>query len=195
MEADIVAIELRGIDVVRNLISSIPNRLFPLLKSQFQYVTFGLQREMQARVSGDKLMRRTGQLARSFIAKVGGSRLGNLFGLVETDSKYAKIHEFGGTIRPTNARFLTIPTEFNKTAAGVMRKNARQLMSEGKSFFQKSRNGNLMLFTQTARGQLKPMFMLKESVTIPARLGFRETAEKWLEKLKDGLQNLMRSGI
>jgi len=190
-----VAIELRGIDQVRNLISNIPNRLFPLLKSQFQYVTFGLQREMQARVSGDKLMRRTGQLARSFITKIGGSSIGNLFGLVETDSKYAKIHEYGGTIRPTNARFLTIPTEFNKTSAGVMRKNARQLMSEGKSFFKESRNGNLMLFTQTARNTIKPMFILKDSVTIPARLGFRETAEKWLEKLKDGLQNLMRSGI
>jgi len=183
-------VEIEGVEKLKEILKKLPERIFPGVKSEYRKAIGGLHREMQERISGGVLKRRTGELSRSFISGVSGSKLSDVFGMVATRSKYAPIHEYGGAITPKTAKHLTIPLPDNKTKAGVTRKSARQLISEGKSFFRKSKRGNLILFTNN-RGDLKPMFVLVDRVSIPARLGFSQTAQKWFESLLTSLIGLI----
>lgn len=77
---------------------------------------------------------------------------------------YAAIHEFGGTITPVKAKALTIPTSENRRADGTAKIPANQLEN---SFIAKG-----MIFAKFGKGknaQITPMFILKQSVDIPAR--------------------------
>jgi phage gpG-like protein len=62
------------------------------------------------RLSGNNgLNRRSGDLARSFKTKIRGHGLKDLEAHFITHSKYARIHEYGGTIKPIKGKYLTIP--------------------------------------------------------------------------------------
>lgn len=79
---------------------------------------------------------------------------------------YAEIHERGGWIVPKKARALTIPFPGVKGVAANYRAN---------SFIIKKQNGaNVgMIATVTGkRGKLKPLFLLRKSVRLPARYWF-----------------------
>lgn len=118
---------------------------------------------------GGGLATRTGGLKRSFQMKLTGRTLKSMRLSVVSDSPYAAIHEYGGTIRPKKGRYLTIPLDAAKTAAGVARGGARMFDN---TFVQKSRAGNLIIF-QKKGDRIIPLFVLKESVRIPKRLGLR----------------------
>lgn len=76
---------------------------------------------------------------------------------------YARIQEEGGTIRPKGHPFLTIPMPGVK---GV-------IANYPDGFFFKSKRGNLLYGTTTGKkGKLKPLFLLKPQVTLPARRWF-----------------------
>lgn len=78
---------------------------------------------------------------------------------------YAAIHEYGGTIVPKTAGALTIPTSENRRPDGLPRVPTNRLSS--RAF---ARNGILFDVDGTGNSQrLTPMFILKDSVTIPAR--------------------------
>lgn len=90
------------------------------------------------------------------------------------------VHEFGATIRPVRAQFLAIPLGPARTAAGVSRGGPRAFQP---LVTIKSRSGNLLLVKK--RGEdFTPMFVLKRSVRVPARLGFRKTWQEELYKIK-----------
>lgn len=77
---------------------------------------------------------------------------------------YARIHEEGGVITPVKAKALTIPTEENRRRDGLPKVPANQLTD---SFVAKG-----MIFQKLGIGKnakITPMFILKQSVTIPAR--------------------------
>ncbi len=76
---------------------------------------------------------------------------------------YAAIHEFGGTIVPTNKQWLTIPSEDNRRPDGLPKMSTKDLMATGKSFIAKN-----TIFLKEGSG-IKAMFFLKKSVTIPKR--------------------------
>jgi phage gpG-like protein len=82
--------------------------------------------------------------------------------------KYARIHEFGGTITPKKAQYLAIPMAAAKTGTGVSRyESPRQVPG---LFVFKSKAGNLLLARREGKkGKLKLFFVLKKSVKIPAR--------------------------
>ncbi len=69
---------------------------------------------------------RTGRLRNSIAAIVEDDKV--LFG---AGVVYARIQELGGKIRPVRARRLWIPTQFNKTPAGVIRYKPRDIFNEG----------------------------------------------------------------
>ncbi len=80
---------------------------------------------------------------------------------------YAAIHEFGGTIVPTKAQALTIPTYENTRKDGNPKRSVAELFSKHNAFI-----ANGMIFAKRGKGvgaQIEPMFLLKKSVTIPAR--------------------------
>jgi len=76
---------------------------------------------------------------------------------------YADIQERGGTIRPKGHPFLTIPMPGVKG----------RIANFPGGFFFKSKKGNLLYSGPTGKGgKLKPLFLLKPQVTLPARRWF-----------------------
>lgn len=138
-------------------------------------VETGLKAEGAAKLavtSGGKsgLNARSGALRNSIrsvvrdISGVGQSEMelsaGGRFG--GNDVRYARIHELGGTIRPKRANNLAIPTSAAKTAAGVSRVPSPRDMALS---WAPMKGGPGMLVDESGT----PMFILRKSVTIPAR--------------------------
>ena len=99
---------------------------------------------------------RTGLLRGSFEALVTKTTAG-AFSRVP----YARIHNRGGVIRPTQASKLTIP--LNREAALTPARFFDNLIPI------RSKAGNLILAQVIGKKQLRPMFVLKDEVRIPAR--------------------------
>jgi len=87
--------------------------------------------------------------------------------------KYARKQDVGGKI-VAKGKYLTIPFPGVKGTARSQ---------PGKTFFFKSRAGNLILARTQGKGKLVPLFLLKKSVTIPA--------SRWFTKVIDARRNLL----
>jgi len=121
---------------------------------------------VQKRLTGRPgLKRRSGDLARSFKSRVTGETLNNLVLIIFTASKYAKIQEKGGVVTATKTKMLAIPLAPALTASGVARYKTPRDMNLKVTI----RGGKVFLATKDTKEEL--MYILKKSVTIPARLG------------------------
>lgn len=152
-----------------------PEKLYPRMKQAFRVVGDNFLRTfIKPRLTGSPGVRmRAGTLARSFKKNVAGTNIKSLILMIFTDSKYARIHEKGGTIKPTKSKYLAIPLDAAKTGAGVSRyKSPRDV--PGLKFGGYSKAGNPIL--RTVEGQ--PMYVLVQSVTIKPRLGMFKTWER-----------------
>lgn len=150
----------------------------------------------QGKSPNDRLQTRSGALRRSFGFELDGTQSLSLMAvrMFSAGVPYARTHEEGATIFPKRARYLTVPLPSVLTAAGVMRGGfklvklgrGRYATADGRpTFIFRSRRGNLIVATRSerqgrsARGSLRsditPLYVLKESVRIPARLGFVDT--------------------
>ena len=99
-----VSVDVSGIDELQSLLSSMPEQLFQNAKDAFKTHGLIVQEKITDRIkNGTPLHRRTGALSRSIRPKLSGTSLNNLHSAVYTDSKYAAIHETGGTITAKNA--------------------------------------------------------------------------------------------
>lgn len=106
------------------------------------------------------LRRQTGTLARSWSVR-NVSRGPEDYGvLLATSVKYARIHQYGGTIKPKTAGALTVP--ISRSARGAFAR------SFGNLFIARTRKG-AVLARSKGRG-LEAMYALKKSVRIPKRL-------------------------
>ena len=129
-----------------------------------------------------RLFRRTGGLANSqafSLARRGlNSRLNLSIGSSPkvTDGR-ARLHEYGGTITPRRARFLTIPLSDNFSAGGRIRyETAGDAIDRANAFFLTRGSNTFIVFDKASPGQkpnLQFLFILKKRVVVPARLGFR----------------------
>lgn len=138
-------------------------------------------RHIKERMTGRPgLMRRTGSLARSWKIVVQGQTTNDLRGTYATNSRYARMQEYGGTQRPNQAKMLAIPLAAAKTGAGVARWSTplRQILPAafpGGTFVARTKSGALILFGKTEKGgDPIPLFVLKQQVVIPGRLGTRD---------------------
>lgn len=175
-----------------------PNQRSRVMFNAMKMVGLQVRNRLITNVSGRILKRRTGRLAQSIESKVtpkldgigvvvgSGVRQGNRI-------PYADIHETGGTIRPKNAKYLTIPAKANKTSAGQTRFTAKELFSAyaGKLYFS---NGALIL-KKSARAKGKVMFWLKKQVKIPARRYLSRTLEETQRKIVKILLTGVRQGL
>jgi phage gpG-like protein len=113
----------------------------------------------------------TGNLRRSITATPAK----NGRAIVGTNARYARIHENGGVLKPTNKKYLTIPVS---VAAAKMRANTKDLRTQALTFRKGPNRGVAFLFRTTkgknARSEL--MFVLKRSVRMPARPFLRPAA-------------------
>ena len=125
-----------------------------------------------------RLFRRTGGFIRDLKASVlvtgSGIEATGMIGGPPV-SKFMVIHETGGTIRPKRAKFLTVPLQAALSFRGVpLKRRARDWPN---TFVATSRRGNLLIF-QRRGGRIIPLYALKKSVRIPARLGLGATLRK-----------------
>lgn len=101
---------------------------------------------------------------------------------------YLRIHEFGGTIRAKNVRYLTIPLKAALRADGTpILPSARQW---ARTFVITSKKGNLLIVQRNGK-TITPLYVLKREVKIPARLGMRKELEKGVPMFADAAQARM----
>ena len=127
----------------------------------------------------DTLSKRSGTLVNSIIAsvRVNGDTFATIQGSIGSDAPYAGIQEFGGTIVPKNAKYLTVPLAAALDGSGVpIYPQARDWPN---TFVAKSKAGNLIIF-QKRGTSIVPLYVLKSSVTIPPRLGMKKTLDAGL---------------
>jgi hypothetical protein len=157
-----------------------------MIERQFTGFTTSAPRE------GGRVQNRSGLLRRSFGSEVaGGLNKGSPLTLVVFSSgvKYARMQEYGGTVRPKRGQYLTIPLPDSMTRSGNPRYpgGARQLFTQYPkqiSIVKSPKSGKLFIVsdgkpgtnaTKGKNAQTQWLYILKKSVTIPPRLGFRST--------------------
>lgn len=144
----------------------------------------------------------TGKLSQSFTFKMTKDA-DDYEGRFGSRSKYAKIHEFGGTIRPKKARALAIPLKGSPAViptSGAPRYGSplKNTLPKSYSFWvHKSPSGRVFLMgakkdpttrqTRGAKTRAQPWFLLLHSVTIPKRLGFVTYIQAAIKQLRDQL--------
>jgi len=138
-------------------------------------------RETTKNVSNDLLMVRTGTLRRyitaTLAAQLTDDATGVRTGLPRGDAlaKIARVQDEGATIRPTTHKYLRIPLQGAKTAAGVDRYAGVHLCMqkvEPPIFAIRSKLGNLLLARRIGTGkdaQIQPLYVLKSQVTLKPR--------------------------
>jgi phage gpG-like protein len=117
----------------------------------------------------DLLNARTGMLGRAWNAAPLEKKDESSYSLTNP-LPYAAIHEYGGTITPKEAKYLSIPLPPATTDRGVMRySTVREAVEAENLFFVVSKQGNALLAKATGRDQIEAWFALKDQVVIPAR--------------------------
>lgn len=100
----------------------------------------------------------------------------NIVGEIGNNAPYSAIQELGGIIRPKKGRFLAIPLDPVLGPDGIARQNP--LDFKGQSFFFQSKKGNIFLAMNKGKGELTPLFLMREQVEIKPRPYLRPALEK-----------------
>ena len=144
------------------------------IKAFTEWAKTDLSRELQENLAGRALGRRSGNLESS--TKVGAVQVdGKIIETnIESTAPYALIQELGGVINAAQGKFLAVPLPAVQDAKGSVTRSFSSFMSDRDTFIQTSKNGNRLLFRNLG-GTLLPLFVLKQSVTIPGT-GFASDA-------------------
>ncbi|QIG76086.1 putative morphogenesis protein [Rhizobium phage RHph_I4] len=164
-------------DQMENGLSSASVPLSKAIREALQLVARKMEQQhsgpWNGRVVNDtqNLQKRSGGIKRiRDTIKVKGNTIETLEGTIGT-AGFA-IHETGGVITAKRSKYLTIPLPAAMDGRGVpLRKRARDW---DKTFVARSRRGNLLIFRKEAGGGVTPLYLLKPSVRIPARLGLEK---------------------
>jgi phage gpG-like protein len=100
--------------------------------------------------------------------------------LIGTNLVYAALHEYGGIVTPKNAKYLAIPVN---GATGSPRDRADLKLI-------KARSGSLVLVDESG-----VQFVLKDSVTIPARPYLRPAMDENVEKILAEIKAVLQAEI
>jgi len=130
------------------------------------------------------LHNRTGALRNSLHRSVFGTKLKDLGLRMWSDSPYARLQEYGGTIRPRAGKYLAIPIDDNLTPAGAPRHRSPRSPEISKGRFLETSTGALFYVLDTDN-DTKFLFALRKEVDIPgpgpqarrkgpSRLGMRD---------------------
>lgn len=119
------------------------------------------------------LQNRSGAGRRSFVFDVQDQRM-----QFATTQPYVAVQEFGATIRPRNARYLTIPIDENLNPSGEPYETATEAIALG-AFFFRSDTDELFIARASEAGDLDFLFWLTEGpVEVPPRLGIGDYVER-----------------
>ena len=179
---------------VEKLIKTHPGILYRHMLSAFAQMGQDWRAGMDARFSGGPIRSRTGKLQRGLRHRVTGSTFKTLKLTMSSGSlPYAAIQEFGGTITPKNAQYLTVPLSgVLGGESGKVRLTARQAIERGAFFFRTG--GKLFIARRKGKG-LQLLFVLKKSVELKPRLGMREVWESFSGKRKKLIDRALKSAL
>ena len=121
------------------------------------------------------LSKRSGNLVNAILGSVtvNGTTFEDMAGSIGAPGiPYARIQELGGTINAKNGKFLCIPLPAALDSNGLPLKSSPREWPN--TFCAKSKAGNLLIF-QRVGTSIRPLYVLKTSVTIPPRLKMGET--------------------
>lgn len=178
-------------------------KVVPVLRKELENYLKGVSKLMLKTHSGAwpggtstrTLSQRSGAALKSIeeSVKVTGNTFNEIQGTIG-GIFYLKIHEYGGTITPKKAQYLTVPLPAALNNDGTpKRKSARDWE---KTFVIKSKAGNLLICQRQA-GQVVPLYVLVREVKIPPRLGMRNalnTGKQWfIEKAVSKMLKEMRN--
>lgn len=157
------------------------------------------RRLVEERLSGRPgLNRRSGNLSRDWVVETSGEA-DEMSVTVRTQgaaNAYAGIQERGGTIKPVNGRYLWIPLAANLRSNGMARLTPSQAIQQphfirwdrGPVFFGKSPVKQSKKSFAENFG-IVPLFVLKTSVTIPARMDAGQLFQSMLPDLKTSISD------
>ena len=157
------------------------------------------RRLAEERLSGRPgLNRRSGNLSRDWVVETS-DEAEEMSVTVRTQgaaNAYAGIQERGGTIKPVNGRYLWIPLAANLMSNGMAHLTPSQAIQQphfirwdrGPVFFGKSPVKQSKKSFAENFG-IVPLFVLKTSVTIPARMGAGQLFQSMLPDLKTSISD------
>ena len=91
---------------------------------------------------------------------------------------YGHVQEVGGTIHAKRVANLTIPLPAMQTAGGVARGTAREVIANPMAFgFWRTFTAKRVIFGATRFDDITPLFVLRPSVTLPARAPLATTLQ------------------
>lgn len=125
---------------------------------------------------------RSGALVESIVksVKVEGAAYDDIIGFIGAGFP-GIVHEFGATIKAKN-KLLTIPLPAALDSRGIpLKKSARDWAN---TFVARSKKGNLLIFLKQG-SKIIPLYVLKDQVTIPPRLGMGDTIKTGLPYFVD----------
>lgn len=123
-----------------------------------------------------------------------GSRLQNLLLRVGFRPRFIGIHEKGGTIKGKKA-FASLPGgPYVRMPVGQSRTERRRKASFLNTFIARVKGG-WMIFQKTAGGNVRPLYVLKKEVKIPARLDFFASWKKGLPVVLKRVQNALHNSM
>jgi hypothetical protein len=123
--------------------------------------------------TGKTLSKRSGRGLQSIVEsiKVTGDKPSDIQGHIG-GVFYLRTQEFGATIRPKKAKYLAVPLPSALNENGVpLRPGPRDWEN---TFVKMSKSGHLMIFRKLGK-DIIPLYILLKEVTIPPRLGMRDT--------------------
>lgn len=136
MSDSVIIFKMRGDDRVREMLNRMVTRFPEEIKRGIGESAFYVQGRVKRLLSNRVMKHRSGNLAASINSRVEvvGRAISGIVGAggpvpiaqgVAAPKVYAKIHEFGGTIKPKK-QFLTIPKPENLKPSGVTRFTMKQ---------------------------------------------------------------------
>jgi hypothetical protein len=134
--------------------------------------------------TNSSLSRRSGALINAIkrSVKVTGKDFADIEGRIGVPLIYGSVHEYGATIRPKKAKYLTIPLPAALNPDGTPKK--RGARDWDKTFVIRSKNGSLLI-VQKVGNQIVPLYVLKTEVRIPPRLQLGKTLTTGLDYFVD----------
>lgn len=148
--------------------------------------------------SNNSLSMRSGRAMGSLMnsIKVSGKTWDSLTGTIG-GSGALMIHEFGGTLRARNKKYMTIPLPAALSPKGT---SPPFTYNWKNTFVARSKGGNLIIFQRRENQVIVPLYLLRTSVYIPARLGLRDELKNqipyFMAKLADRLfMEGLQSGV
>ena len=178
-----VTVETKGLKEIQQKLESMQGDASASMNKIIRWGTFRAAKEVRSNASGRIVKVRSGQTRASIREEFPSKLVGRVAPRPDRQRVVAGL-EFGtsrlpgGVLKPRNAKFLTIPTDHAKTAAGV----GTRARDWPDLFFMGASSGQPMLMQASDDGKLTPMFILKRQVTQKPKRLF-ELSQKTVEPL------------